>query len=194
MVYNTLIMRRAKLTIYYGPMFSGKSALLIKDILQNIDIAKLVFKPKGDVRSEKLYTREGLEFEAIGIETPKEILERVEDWVETIYIDEINFFDSSLTDVIKEILSMGISVVVSGLDKDYRTEYFPNVKNLIELSDKSVGLKASCHICGNPSAYTARFIDGKPDSKDSKTIISDKFKDNVEYKTVCAKCHPFLGE
>ncbi len=187
-------MRRAKLDIYYGPMFSGKSAHLIKDILQNIDVPKLVFKPSGDVRSKKLYTREGLEFVAIEINKPIEILEHVKDWVEIVYIDEINFFDDSLLKVIKEILARGINVRVSGLNKDYRTEYFSNAKELIELADKAVSLKASCSICGAPSAFTARFVDGEPDSKDSETIISDKEQENIEYRTVCRKHHPFLGE
>ena len=187
-------MKRSKLEIYYGPMFSGKSALMIKDILSSIDTPKLVFKPKGDVRSNKVYTREGLEFEAIEINDPKEIIEYTKGWVEKLYIDEINFFGIDLVDVVKELLEMGVDVVASGLDTDFRAEYFDASKELIELADKSVKLKARCHICGERSSWTARFIDGKPDSKDSPIIISDKAKSNIEYKTVCKKHHPFLNE
>lgn len=187
-------MKRARFEIYYGPMFSGKSALMIKNILENIDTPKLVFKPKGDVRSEKVYTREGLEFEAIGINNANEIIPYIKDWVEKVYIDEINFFGDELVEVIKKLLDEGIDVVASGLDKDYRTEYFSASKELIELADKSVRLKARCHICGEGSSWTARFRNGEPDSKDSERIISDKSNDNIEYKTVCKKHHPFLQE
>lgn len=186
-------MRRAKLKIYYGPMYSGKSALLIKDILENISTPKLVFKPTGDVRSTKVFTREGLEFEAIGVTSAKEILPHVhEDWLEKVYIDEINFFDEGLVEVIDDILTKGIEVICSGLDTDFRTEFFPASKAIIEAADIAVRIKAKCHKCGKPSAWTSRYIDGEPASKDSPTILSDKAQDNVEYKTLCSACHPFL--
>lgn len=186
-------MKRAKLTIYYGPMYSGKSALLIKDILNNISTPKLVFKPIGDVRSTKVYTREGLEFEAKGVNVASDIPQYIEaDWLEKIYIDEVNFFGEDLVEVISEILDQGIDVICSGLDTDFRTEYFPAAKQLIELADVAVKLKARCHKCGKPSSWTSRFIDGEPAEKDSPTILSDKAQDNVQYKTLCTECHPFL--
>lgn len=176
-------------------MYSGKSALLIKDILNNISTAKLVFKPNADVRSTKVYTREGLEFEAIGVNDAKDITQYIQSsWLERIYIDEINFFQEDLIDVISDILDQGVDVICSGLDTDFRAEEFPVVKKLIEMADISVRIKARCHQCGNPSAWTSRFIDGKPASKNSPTILSDKAQDNVEYKTLCSKCHPFLKE
>lgn len=186
-------MKRAKLKIYYGPMFSGKSANLIKDILENISTPKLVFKPKGDIRSEKVYTREGLEFEAIPVSSPSDILKHTNvDWLEKIYIDEINFFDKSLVSVVRSILDKGIDVVCSGLDTDYRTNPFPASEEIIEMSDIAVRIKAKCHICGAPSAWTSRFVNGEPDSIDSPTIIPDSSDTSVEYKTLCTKCHPFL--
>lgn len=184
-------MKEGRLKIFYGPMYSGKSAYLIKDILNNIDQSKLVFKPQSDKRSDKVYTREGLVFDAIAIDEPKEILEHVQDWVRVIYIDEINFFDGTLVDVVREILAKGVDVVVSGLDKDYRNEYFDSSKGIIDYADISVKLKAKCHVCGAKSSYTARFVNGAPDSKDSPRIISDTVDNNVEYKTVCAMHHPF---
>ena len=136
-------MKEGRLKIFYGPMYSGKSAYLIKDILNNIDQSKLVFKPMSDERSEKVYTREGLVFDAIAIDAPSEILDYVEDWVRVIYIDEINFFDGTLVDIVKQVLAMGIDVVVSGLDKDYRNEYFDSSKGIIDYADISVKLKAT---------------------------------------------------
>lgn len=188
-------MKRAKLKIYYGPMYSGKSALLIKDILDNISTPKLVFKPTGDVRSTKVYTREGLEFEAVGVTTARDILPHIkEDWLEKVYIDEINFFGEDLYDVVEEILNRGVEVICAGLDTDFRTEYFPASEKLIEAADIAVRMKAKCHKCGKPSSWTSRFIDGEPAPKDSPTILSDKAQDNVEYKTLCTECHPFLKE
>ncbi|BDU67432.1 MAG: thymidine kinase [Candidatus Tyloplasma litorale] len=185
-------MRKSRLKIFYGPMFSGKSAYLIKDILNNIDKSKIVFKPKNDLRSTKVYTREGLFFDAISIENSYEIKKYIKDWVQVVYIDEINFFDENLVEIVDWILEQGINVVLSGLDKDYRTEYFPVSKKLIDKADIAIKLKARCFICGEQSSLTARYLNGKPDSKNSKTIISDSSKDEIEYKTVCKKHHPFL--
>ncbi len=64
-MYYLYTMKKGRLKIFYGPMYSGKSAFIIKDILDNINSSKLVFKPKGDVRSDKLYTREGLVFDVL---------------------------------------------------------------------------------------------------------------------------------
>lgn len=187
-------MKKGKLKVFYGPMYSGKSAYLIKDILENIHTPKLVFKPKGDVRSKKVYTREGLEFEAIAINTPEEILPHIGEWVEKVYIDEINFFGELLTPIVDQILDQGIDVIVSGLDTDYRTDDFIGTKQLLDKADIAVRLTARCHICGNKSSWTARFTDGVLDSKDSETIISDAAMSNVEYKTLCSKCHPYVEE
>ncbi len=184
-------MKEGRLKIFYGPMFSGKSAYLIKDILNNISLSKLVFKPKEDARSNKLYTREGLVFDAISIEKSDEMLNHIEDWVRIIYIDEINFFDESIINVIKKILTMGVDVVVSGLDKDFKLDWFESTKQIIDYSDISIKLKAKCHICGKKSSYTARFVDGEPASIDSPKILSDGSSDIVEYKTVCKEHHPF---
>ncbi len=187
-------MKQGRLKIFYGPMYSGKSKYIIKDILNNIDSAKLVFKPKGDVRSEKIYTREGLAFEAIAIDNPKEILDHIQGWVRDVYIDEINFFGLEIVDVVKELISQGLDVIVSGLDKDFRLEWFEPSRQLIELADVAVKLKAKCHICGAGSTNTARFINGEPAPIDSPIILSDASDDSVEYKTLCNEHHPFYKE
>lgn len=185
-------MKQGRLKIFYGPMYSGKSAYIIKDILNNIDYSKLVFKPAGDVRSDKLYTREGLVFDAISINESKEILGYVKDWVRIVYIDEINFFGEDITEVVEELLLQGVDVVISGLDKDFRLEWFPQSKALIDRADVAVRLKARCSICGKGSLNTARFINGEPAPIDSPVILSDGANDTVEYKTLCDEHHPFF--
>lgn len=185
-------MKYGRLKIFYGPMFSGKSAYIIKDILNNIDYSKLVFKPAGDVRSDKLYTREGLVFDAISIDKAEEILPKVKEWVRVVYIDEINFFGEEVVEVVEELLRMGVDVVISGLDKDFRLEWFPQSKALIEMADVAVRLKARCSICGKGSLHTARYINGEPASKDSPVILSDSADSTVEYKTLCDDHHPFF--
>lgn len=185
-------MKKGKLTLYYGPMYSGKSALLIKDILSNIDKSKLVFKPKDDVRSNKVYTREGLEFRATEIENASEISNYVKDWVETVYIDEYHFFDKELLNQIDVLLENGIDVVISGLDTDFRSEKFDIFNALLTKASKTINVKATCHLCGELAPYSSRYINGTPATKESETIISDKANNKIEYFAVCKKHHPFL--
>ena len=189
-------MNKGKLKIYYGPMFAGKSLNLIKDINNNLNKTKLVFKPDLDSRSSnKIKSRDGDEYESISIKNGSDILSYIIDKkIEIIYVDEINFFGMELVSSVKEILSKGINIVLSGLDKDYRTEYFPPVKELIEIADEKISLKARCFICDNPSELTSRYINGKPDSKDSKTFICDTEHSKVEYKTLCDKHHPLINK
>lgn len=184
-------MKQGRLKIFYGPMYSGKSAYMIKDIFNNINSQKLVFKPMRDVRSEKLYTREGLVFNAIAIEDAEEIRSYVKDWVRMVYIDELNFFGGNIVDVVRDLIKDGIDVVVSGLDKDFALEWFDHTRELIKMADVSIKLKAKCTICGETSPYTARFINGKPAPADSPKILSDGSDDEVEYTTLCALHHPF---
>jgi len=188
-------MSKGNLKIYYGPMFAGKSLKLIKDINFNNGKEVLVFKPKLDTRSSnKITSRDGLEHESISISKGKDIFNHINNKIEIVYIDEINFFTIELVNVVKDILLKGINVVLSGLDKDYRTEYFPQVKELIDIADEKIALKARCFVCDEPSELTSRYINGKPDSKDSETLICDSKSSIVEYKTLCKKHHPLVKE
>ena len=188
-------MNKGKLKIYYGPMFAGKSLNLIKDIKNNTEKNKLVFKPKLDTRTiNKIKSRDGSEYASISIKNGSEIFRHLNDIVNIIYIDEINFFDDELVISIKKILEKGIDIVLSGLDKDYRTEYFDHVKSLIDIADEKIELKAKCFVCGEPSEFTSRYINGEVDSKDSETLICDSDSSRVEYKTLCKKHHPLIKE
>ena len=188
-------MKKSKLTTFYGPMFSGKSALLINHIMNNTEVSKLVFKPIGDLRSKKIFSREGtMEIDAISIEEPNQIIGNIKSWTDTIYIDEFHFFGQGLVETIREVLSKGIDVIISGLDTDFRGEEFKVATEIIEISDKATKLMAKCSLCGQKSSLTARFINGEPDSKDSPIILSDNSVKEVEYKTLCKSCHPYFGE
>jgi len=131
-------------------MFAGKSAAIIKDIINNKK-EKLIFKPKLDTTSKFIASRDGTSHESLIVSTSQEILDQIKETTEVIYIDEINFFDISLIEVIKEIKNKGIDVVLSGLVKDYRGEFFNHTEELLNMADEVIELKARCHICGKPS-------------------------------------------
>lgn len=114
-------------------------------------------------------------------------------------IDEIFLLDSSLPDVIKSLLKTGISVYMSGLDRDFRGEYFPlkevknksvSMKDIIDQCDRSLPLKARCEICDQPAALTQRLINGLPAPYNSPTVLIG----DEEYQPRCLEHHQIEGK
>lgn len=107
-----------------GPMFSGKSEELIRRI-KRAQIAKQkvqVFKPAIDDRYsiDKVVSHNGTNINAISVVKASEIIELLEEDTEVIAIDEIQFFDHSIVDVVREIADLGKRVICAGLDMDFR--------------------------------------------------------------------------
>ncbi len=188
----------SKIKLIYGPMFSGKSAHLIELIEKSEQENKkfLVFKPMSDKRTENIYSRNGKIHEAISINEVSEIFNYDLENIEQIFIDEINFFTNSFLKEILELKENKIEIILSGLDRDYRTDFFPNVKEIFEVSDEKNLLKGKCFFCENNSLYTGRKLNGEFDKIDSPTIIPEDLenKNVVEYFASCKSCHPLMDK
>jgi len=129
-----------------GPMFSGKSAELIRrvDLARRAQLAVRVFYPMRDTRSAErtISSRAGTRTEAIAVETSVEILGNVDSTVDLVAIDEASFFDSGLATVARNLLSLPCWVVIAGLDLDFRGDPFGPVPNLLALADHVEKLSA----------------------------------------------------
>ncbi len=184
-------MKKGKLTFYYGPMFSGKTLTLINKILELENTNILVFKPKSDIRTKEIYSRANKSYKAIEIEKSEDILKYINSEIENIFIDEIQFFDKNLINIIEKVLNLNINIFCSGLDRDYKSEFFYNSKKILELTKNSLQHKGICYSCKKPSTRTIRKINGEITIKDSPEILVEVFNnDNVEYFPVCKDCHP----
>jgi len=123
---------------------------------------------------------------------PSEIIELVKPKTELVAIDEIQFFDTTIVDVIKNLLDKNIDVAFSGLPSDFRGEPFGSVPVLLALSDKIVSLTAICthkvgnKVCGQTATKTQRLIKGRPASYDSPIILVG---DSESYTARCPKHH-----
>jgi len=53
----------------------------------------------------------------------------------------------------------GHTVIVAGLDGDFKRKRFGQVVDLTPLADAVVKLTAECAICGSPAPFTARTVD-----------------------------------
>lgn len=158
-----------------GSMFSGKSEELIRRI-RRCKFAKqnvLVFKPKLDDRysKEEVVSHNGEAILAKPIEHPAEIYQYVSGDVDVIAIDEAQFFDAVIVDVVQDLAHKGYRVILAGLDQDFRGEPFGPMADLLCVAELVTKLQAVCTVCGSPASRTQRLIDGKPASYDDPVIM-----------------------
>jgi thymidine kinase len=147
-----------------GCMFSGKTEELIRR-LRRATFAKLnvkIFKPKIDDRYSKgeIVSHSEQALPSIMIEESEEILTLVKD-ADIVGIDEAQFFDNKLPDVILKLAEMGKRVIVAGLDMDFRGEPFGSMPTLLAISEYVTKPKAICVVCGSPATMTQRMTDSK---------------------------------
>lgn len=158
-----------------GSMFSGKSEELIRRVRQATygNLSVRVFKPAMDERyaKESIISHNGSSTIARPIDNANAILENVDNSIDIIGIDEVQFFDDAVIPVVDELANRGVRVIVAGLDMNFRGEPFEPMPKLIALAESVTKLNAICPICGSPASRTQRLIDGKPASYDDPTIM-----------------------
>jgi len=152
--------------IICGSMFSGKTEEMIRRLRRAV-IAKQkvqVYKPVIDTRynSSKVTSHAGVDFEAVPIKDSSEILKDIKTDTTVVGIDEAQFFDDGIIQVIDHLAEKGMRVIVTGLDMDFRGEPFGCVPVLLARADKIDKLQAICMKCGEPAGRTQRLVDGKP--------------------------------
>jgi len=158
-----------------GSMFSGKTDELIRR-LRRATIARQkvqVFKPAIDVRYavEKVTSHAGNDFAAIPVEKAADIRSRVDESATVIAIDEAQFFDTEIIQIVEELAGRKIRVIVAGLDTDFRGEPFGPMPVLMARAERVDKLQAICMVCGEPACRTQRLVNGKPARYDDPVVI-----------------------
>lgn len=160
---------RGWIEVVCGCMFSGKTEELIRR-LHRAQIARQklqVFKPIID-------DRYGVEFVASHdqskiLSTPvahsRDILNQLEDTTRVVGIDEAQFFDDGIVEVVDRLAHRGIRVIVAGLDMDFQGNPFGPMPKLLAIAEQVTKLMAICVQCGSPASRTQR------NSEDSKQVI-----------------------
>nr|WP_239581684.1 thymidine kinase [Jeotgalibacillus terrae] len=158
-----------------GSMFSGKSEELIRRV-RRAQFARqhiLVFKPKLDDRysEEAIVSHNGASVIAVPVDHSSEILDQVTEKADLIAIDEVQFFDEEVVDVVTQLADKGFRVITAGLDQDFRGEPFGPVPRLMSLAEQVTKLQAVCAVCGSPASRTQRLIEGRPAGYDDPVIL-----------------------
>lgn len=182
--------QKGSLEVICGSMFSGKSEELIRRVKRS-QLAKLnviVFKHSIDDRytTEYIRSHNGNQFEAIPIENPSTILAVAEKDVDVVGIDEIQFFDQSVINVICSLIDSGKRVIAAGLDLDFRGIPFGPMPTLMAIADQTTKLKAICIECGQEAHFTQRLVNGAPAHFHDPIIMVGA---QESYQARCRGCH-----
>ncbi len=149
-----------------GSMFCGKTEELIRR-LRRARIAKQkvqVFKPAIDNRYEhkKVTSHSGIDVDAFPVASSQDILLTLEPDATVVGVDEVQFFDIGIIEVVEELAERGFRVIVTGLDMDFRGEPFGCMPQLMARAERVDKLQAICMVCGGPASRTQRLVDGHP--------------------------------
>jgi thymidine kinase len=158
-----------------GSMFCGKTDELIRR-LRRATIARQkvqVFKPALDYRynEHKVTSHAGSDFEAIPIDEAGQILTKLDDETTVVAVDEAQFFDDRLIDIVQDLADKGLRVVVAGLDTNFRGEPFGPMPVLMAKAERVDKLHAICMVCGEPASRTQRLVNGVPAKYDDPVVI-----------------------
>jgi thymidine kinase len=146
-----------------GSMFSGKSEELIRR-LRRAKIARLkvqVFKPEIDVRYSRdhIVSHSEMRHESSAVRSAREILELLDPATEVVGIDEGQFFDNDLVEIVNQLAARGVRVIVAGLDQDYTGRPFEPMPQLLAVAEYITKTHAICVRCGQPANYSQRIVE-----------------------------------
>lgn len=173
-----------------GSMFCGKTEELIRR-LRRARIARQqvqVFKPVIDNRYDhaKVTSHSGLDVDAHPVESSKEILDLLDPGTTVVGIDEVQFFDPGIVEVVSALAEQKIRVIITGLDMDFRGEPFGKMPELMARAERVDKLQAICMVCGEPASRTQRLVNGKPACYDDPVVVVGA---KEMYEARCRKHH-----
>lgn len=172
-------------TVYFGPMFSGKTAALLRwpRSLKRSGTKYIVLKKRGhkhtDSDSEDLVTsHDGTSHEAYTVDDLCDILETLSlHDCKVVLIDEGQFFDD-LSVFIDKLREMGKACVIAMLDGTFERKPWPNFGDVVAKATHAEKMYAICEFCGAQAPFSMKIAgDGR---------LVDHACD--KYASVCDKC------
>ena len=183
-------MKRGKLVVIGGPMFSGKTTYLIKELKKLKKQKILVVKPKIDNRyyPNKINAHNGKAFPATTIDRHnlKSIINLFSTKLRFLFVDEINFWSFAvLLPQINFFLTRHVNVFAAGLFYDFRRRPFGATLPLSQKADEVKRLFAVCDGCGAKASFNYR-----KENIIQRVVVS---AGNL-YGACCKKCYPKLNK
>ena len=157
-----------------GGMFSGKTEELIRRA-KRAHIAGqrvVVVKPAIDNRysDTEVVSHNENALPGIQVDTADQII-LLTSTAKVVCIDEAQFFDDGIVAVANQLADLGLRVIVTGLDTDFRGEPFGCMPVMTAKADKVDKLAAICMVCGEAATRTQRLVNGKPANYNDPIVI-----------------------
>ena len=175
--------KAGSIEVICGSMFSGKTEELIRR-MKRAQFAKQtveIFKPCIDVRysEDKVVSHDSHSIHSTPIESPAQMLELSND-VEVVGIDEAQFFDDSLIEVVQTLANRGIRVIIAGLDTDFLGKPFGPMPALMAVAEDIQKVHAVCVKCGSPANHSHRLS-----ASDELVVLGE----TDIYEPLCRHCY-----
>ena len=100
--------------------------------------------------------------------------------MEVVGIDEAQFFDDTLVDVVQTLANRGIRVIIAGLDTDFMGKPFGPMPALMAVAEDIQKVHAICVKCGSPANHSHRL------SESNQLVVLGE-KDI--YEPLCRHCY-----
>ena len=180
--------RRGWIEVICGSMFSGKTEELIRR-LKRAKIAKQnveIFKPHIDNRYDviKVVSHDYNSIHSTPVKSSSQILSLAKT-VEVVGIDEAQFFDDKLPEVLEALAARGIRVIAAGLDMDFQGKPFGPVPHLMAIAEYVTKVHAICMRCGSLANYSHRTV-----SNSARILVGEQ----DSYIPLCRRCFLEVNE
>ncbi len=175
--------KAGSIEVICGSMFSGKTEELIRR-MKRAQFAKqkvAIYKPCIDVRysEDKVVSHDAHSIPSIPIDTPVKMLDISSD-VEVVGIDEAQFFDNSIIEVVQTLANRGVRVIIAGLDTDFLGKPFGPMPSLMAVAEDIQKVHAICVKCGSPANHSHRL------SKSNELVV---LGETDIYEPLCRHCY-----
>lgn len=184
------------LTFFTGPMACGKTLELIRhlQIYAEQQIPTICIRPALDTRSSMVESRAGLRYDGITLaENDLDGVQQMLKQYDVIGVDEVQFFIPEIATVLQHALRQGKTILIAGLDTDFRGAMFPTSLALLSLPETVIQrTRAVCRICRKHNATrTQRLDNGTPARSDAPVIAVEGAETNITYEPRCIEHHVF---
>ena len=188
---NQSTARRGSIEVVTGVMFSGKSEELIRRVRRALIASRRVqlFKSHLDDRyggAFQISSHDGRRIDAQPVSNALQVAEKVRPDTQVVAIDEAQFLDDGICEVVESLADAGMRVIVAGTDMDFRGEPFGPMGPLLARAERIDKLSAICVVCGDAATRNQRLIDGKPAPAEGRTI---QVGGAESYEARCRNCH-----
>lgn len=155
---------RGWIEVIVGSMFSGKTEELIRR-LRRAEFARLpiqVFKPVIDDRYSMtdVTSHNKTSINSTPINLAEDIWNHLSPQTKVVGIDEGQFFDDGLIQVVQDLADRGLRVIIAGLDTDWQAKPFGPMPTLMAVAENVSKQHAVCVVCGANACRTQRTAGG----------------------------------